>query len=153
MTGPASADMSRRMTNYLIVVPRGNSELFELLSVAFRGHTAFHVVIDRRGSDAPAVSVSSPAGLSSQSDGVSRAPAPDVNADRRGGGLLLGPDEIVVAERADRADCPGSGAEPRAYRHLPVRRRRAGRSTARTSSARSAGPIGVVTRSHYPLTY
>ncbi len=36
------------MTNYWIVVPRGNTELFDLLSVAFRGHTGFYVVVDRR---------------------------------------------------------------------------------------------------------
>ena len=41
------------MANYLIVVPRGNAELFELLSVAFRGDTGFNVVIDRRGSELP----------------------------------------------------------------------------------------------------
>ncbi len=98
------------MTNYLIVVPRGNTELFELLSVAFRGHTGFNVVIDRRGSDAPAVSSMSPAGLLSQGDDS----APD-DAERRGGRVLLGPDEIVVAERADRADRPVTGGETRSY--------------------------------------
>ena len=125
MTRPASADMSRRMTNYLIVVPRGNTELFELLSVAFRGHTGFNVVIDRRGSDAAAVSSASTPGLVSRGEDA---------ADRRGGRDLLGPDEIVVAERADRADRPVTGGEPRAYPRIPVRRRRAGRSTARTGS-------------------
>jgi len=115
------------MTNYLIVVPRGNTELFELLSVAFRGNTAFNVVIDRRGSDAPAVSSASTAQ-------ATHATSPDAGAERRDGGVLLGPDEIVVVERAERADRPVTGGEPRAYPRIPVRRRRAGRSTARTGS-------------------
>ena len=108
------------MTNYLIVVPRGNRELFELLSVAFSGQNGFNVVIDRRGPDAP--------------DDVPHASAPDADGERRGGRVLLGPDEIVVAERAERADRPVIVGEPRAYRRIPVRRRRAGRSTARTGS-------------------
>ena len=111
------------MTNYLIVVPRGNRELFELLSVAFSGQNGFNVVIDRRGPDAPA-----------STGAVPHASAPDADSERRGGRVLLGPDEIVVAERVERADRPGSGGEPRAYRRFPVRRRRAGRSTARTGS-------------------
>jgi len=119
------------MTNYLIVVPRGNRELFELLSVAFSGQNGFNVVIDRRGPDAPA-----------SRDDVPDAPAPDGDGERRGGGVLLGPDEIVIAERAERterADRPVTGGEPRAYRRIPVRRRRAGRPTARPVSA-SLGP-------------
>ena len=111
------------MTNYLIVVPRGNRELFELLSVAFSGQNGFNVVIDRRGPDAPA----------SPGD-VPHASAPDADGERRGGRVLLGPDEIVVAERAERADRLVIVGEPRAYRRFPVRRRRAGRSTARTGS-------------------
>ena len=123
------------MTNYLIVVPRGNTELFELLSVAFRGHTGFNVVIDRRGSDAPAVSGAHPAGLFSQGDtDAPYAPSPGVDDERRGGRVLLGPDEIVVAERAEWADRPVTGGEPRSYPRIPVRRRRARRSTARTGS-------------------
>ncbi len=114
------------MTNYLIVVPRGNRELFELLSVAFSGQNGFNVVIDRRGPDAPA----SPGDLP-------HASAANADGERRGGRVLLGPDEIVVAERAERADRPVIGGEPRAYRRIPVRRRRAGRSTARTGGASS----------------
>ncbi len=112
------------MTNYLIVVPRGNTELFELLSVAFRGHTGFNVVIDRRGADSLEVKNEAPI-----------AAAPDADAERRGGRVRLGPDEIVVAERTDRADRPVAGGEPRWYQHIPVRRRRAGRSTARTDGS------------------
>lgn len=121
------------MTNYLIVVPRGNTELFELLSVAFRGHTGFNVLIDRRGSDAPAVASSPPGGLFSQGkDEATGAASPALAAERRGGRVVLGPDEIVVAERAERADRPATGGEPLAYPRIPVRRRRAGRPTTRT---------------------
>jgi hypothetical protein len=141
MTRPASADMSRMMTNYLIVVPRGNRELFELLSVAFSGQNGFNVVIDRRGPDAPA-----------SRDDVPDAPAPDGDGERRGGGVLLGPDEIVIAERAERAeradraertDRPVTGGEPRAYRRIPVRRRRAGRSTRPGSPSPRPEPLAA----------
>jgi hypothetical protein len=99
------------MANYLIVVPRGNTELLELMSVAFRGHTSFNVVIDRRGSASDQV--------------VSPS---NVEAERRAGRLPLGPDEIVVAERAERADRPVSGDQSsRAFQTIPVRRRRARR--------------------------
>jgi hypothetical protein len=111
------------MTNYLIVVPRGNTELFDLLSVAFRGHTGFNVVIDRRGAEA---------------NDTPLAAASDADVERRGGRVRLGPDEIVVAERAERADRPVAGGEPRSYQHIPVRRRRAGRSPARTAGATRA---------------
>ena len=122
------------MTNYLIVVPRGNTELFELLSVAFRGHTGFNVVIDRRGSDAPASPDGHPILVE---DNVPHATSPDVDAERRGGRVLLGPDEIVVVERAEPADRPVPGGVPRAYPRIPVRRRRAGRTPAPTGSAPS----------------
>jgi hypothetical protein len=96
------------MANYLIVVPRGNAELFELLTVAFRGDTGFNVVIDRRN-------------LAS--------PVPD--AERRTSRVTPGPDEVVIAERAERAERPEraertrTGDEsPWSYRHVPVRRRR-----------------------------
>lgn len=118
------------MTNYLIVVPRGNTELFDLLSVAFRGHTGFNVVIDRRGSDAPPASVSS----SPEPFSLAENEAPEADTERRGGRLLLGPDEIVVAERAERADRPGTGGETRSYQRIPVRRRRAGRSPSRAGT-------------------
>jgi hypothetical protein len=113
------------MTNYLIVVPRGNTELFDLLSVAFRGHTGFHVVIDRRGSDSredPAASLDEP--------------------ERRGARLALGPDEIVVAERADRADRPTGGVMSRPVQRVPVRRRRA--------RPAASGPAGASARQPAP---
>jgi hypothetical protein len=126
MTRPASADISRMMSYYLIVVPRGNRELFELLSVAFNGQNGFNVVIDRRSPDA-----------ATAPDDVPHASAPDDDGERRAGRVLLGPDEIIVAERAERADRPVIAREPRAYRRIPVRRRRAGRSMARAGSAPS----------------
>jgi hypothetical protein len=89
------------MANYLIVVPRGNTELFDLLSAAFRGHTGFNVVIDRRGSESLVA-----------------------DAERRTSRVTPGPDEIVIAERSDRADRPLAGGESRSYPHVPVRRRR-----------------------------
>jgi hypothetical protein len=89
------------MANYLIVVPRGNTELFDLLSVAFRGLTGFHVVVDRRAS----ASLAGP--------------------ERRSSRITPGPDEIVVAERSERADRPGAGERaPRIHQRVPVRRRR-----------------------------
>ena len=36
------------MPSYLVVVRRDNGELFDTLSVAFRGRTGFTVVVDRR---------------------------------------------------------------------------------------------------------
>ena len=67
------------MASYWIVVPRGNSELFDLLSIAFRGRSGFTVIVDRRsGDDAPH------------------------GAERRGHRADIGPDEIVVAEQAVR---------------------------------------------------
>ena len=89
------------MTNYLIVVPRGNAELFDLLSVAFRGHSGVHVVVDRRASELP------------------------TGPDRRSSHVALGPDEIVVAEGADRGERPGPVRDGRrVHRGVPVRRRR-----------------------------
>ena len=106
------------MTNYWIVVPRGNTELFDLLSVAFRGHTGFHVVVDRR---------------SSESGGA--------ETERRVGRMPLGPDEIVVAEQKERADRQAMGGETtRSYRHVPVRRRRVRQSALRTGSSTRTNP-------------
>jgi hypothetical protein len=105
------------MANYLIVVPRGNTELLDLLSVAFRGHTGFNVVIDRRGTGSGLAMLPSTGDASSLS----------VEADRRGGRVSLGPDEIVIAERAERTDRPAPGEPSRAFQHIPVRRRRARR--------------------------
>ena len=94
------------MTNYWIVVARGNTELFELLSVAFRGHAGLQVVVDRRGSG------------SGGSD-----------TERRVGRLPLGPDEIIVAEQKERADHLAMGGETtRSFRRVPVRRRRVRRA-------------------------
>jgi hypothetical protein len=78
------------MANYLIVVPRGNTELFDLLSMAFNGDDSFQLVLDRRDQDGE--------------------PAPEhahrLNAhERRSPDVVPGPDEIVVAESAERADC------------------------------------------------
>jgi hypothetical protein len=96
------------MSNYWIVVPRGNRDLLALVSVAFRGHTGFSVVIDRRGAD-PSIA---------QRDGVA-------------GRMPLGPDEIVVAERSDGADqarAASNGDDAlRSFSQVPVRRRRARR--------------------------
>jgi hypothetical protein len=72
--------VTHRMASYWIVVPRGNAELFDLLSAAFRGRSGFSVIKDRRSGDG-------------------RPP----DAERRSAGIELGPDEIIVAERADRA--------------------------------------------------
>ena len=117
------------MANYLIVVPRGNSELFDLLSVAFRGHTGFNVVVDRRQPGSGA---------------VEDPPTGDVEG--AASRMPLGPDEIVVAERAERADRLANGNEmPPLYRHVPVRRRRPRRPASRAASGRgdSAGrPAG-----------
>lgn len=113
------------MANYLIVVPRGNSELYDLLSVAFRGHTGFNVVVDRRQPGSGAVE--DPATGDAEA-AASRKP--------------LGPDEIVVAERSDRGNrlAPENDSAP-AYRHVPVRRRRARRPSSQPGSGRrdSAG--------------
>lgn len=115
------------MANYLIVVPRGNTELLELLSVAFRGRSDFNVVIDRRGT------------------ATSLTPA-EVTAER-GGRAPLGPDDIVVAERADRSDRPASGGEAsRSFQHIPVRRRRTRRSASGSEPQPTQGARGPVTR-------
>lgn len=108
------------MANYLIVVPRANTELFDLLSAAFRGHTSFSVVIDRRGSESLLA-----------------------EAERRTSRVTPGPDEIVIAERSDRGDRPPAGGESRrSYPHIPVRRRRI-----RSGSARRQGVVrGVSNR-------
>jgi hypothetical protein len=119
------------MTNYLIVVPRGNTELFDLLSVAFRGHTGFQVVIDRRGAGSPA----------------SAGTTGDMT-ERRGGRQSLGPDEIAVAERAERTDRSGTTSDtPRSFQRVPVRRRRvrsrAAAAREASSQARQAADSGA----------
>jgi hypothetical protein len=98
------------MASYWIVVPRDNPELFELLSVAFRGRAGFNVIVDRRGP------------TSTSPDG-----------ERRASNAQLSHDEFIIAERADRtaeeADQAGSDTK---HRHtgpqVPVRRRRPRRS-------------------------
>ena len=78
------------MASYWIVVTRENTELFDLLSVAFRGRRDFSVIVDRRGAARDAERAGKPG----------RAPA-------------LGPDEFVVAERLEpigpAADSSGEG--------------------------------------------
>lgn len=89
------------MASYWIVVPRGNEELFDLLSMAFQGRSGFTVIVDRRADDHAAARVE--------------------GAERRGQRAELGPDEIVVAERAEqaaRADRSASSARP--HRSVPV---------------------------------
>ena len=107
------------MATYWIVVPRGNSELFDLLSIAFRGRSGFTVIVDRRsGDDAP--------------DGV----------ERRGHRAEIGPDEIIVAEQAARIgqqSGPGDGHRRVVARGRPVIR---GRLRRQRSDAES-GSIAV----------
>jgi hypothetical protein len=84
------------MASYWIVVPLGNMELFELLSVAFRGRTGFNVIVDRRS-----------------------VRAPTAEGDRRTTGLHPGPDEIVIAEQTeqvDRSELPMAGVRQQARR-------------------------------------
>jgi hypothetical protein len=97
------------MASYWIVVPRDNPELFELLSVAFRGRAGFNVIVDRRSAG------------SASSEGERRAsPGP------------LGHDEFIIAEQADRT------TEEAEHRHtgprVPVRRRRPRRTGYRIES-------------------
>jgi hypothetical protein len=90
------------MASYWIVVPRGNAELFDLLSMAFRGRTDFSVIVDRR------TAVAAPPGV-----------------DRRPRGEALGPDEIVIAEQAERPAVASDErtASVRAVARRPVVRR------------------------------
>ena len=112
------------MASYWIVVSRGNPELFELMSVAFRGRTGFNVIFDRRGTLAGA-------------DGLAAA-VEAAAAERRATPTDLGPDEFIIAEQADR------GATEREHRHtgprVPVRRRRTRRAEYRPQ-ARAARPL------------
>lgn len=89
------------MASYLIVVPRGNTELFDLLSIAFRGRSGFTVIVDRRTADGPH------------------------GSERRGNRVELGPDEIVVAEQAVRvSQLSGQGARRVGSRGKPLVRGR-----------------------------
>jgi hypothetical protein len=65
------------MSTYWIVVRRENEDLYDTLSVAFRGRTGFRVIVDRRGHEA-------------------RRPR-----DRRGPQMPWGADEFIVAERVE----------------------------------------------------
>jgi hypothetical protein len=112
------------MASYWIVVPRGNTELFELLSVAFRGRTGFNVIVDRRS-----------------------AAAPTAEGDRRTTGLHPGPDEIVIAEQTgqmDRSELPMAGVRQQARRR--IYRRRPGQGSGKaiergTRPLRHAAPV------------
>jgi hypothetical protein len=104
------------MASYWIVVPRENIELFDLLSVAFRGRTGFSVIMDRRTTD-----TSTP------------------NADRRGTGQTLGPDEVIVAEHAERVSNDQQGLP--APERLGARQYRARRSP-HTRSGRRRPEVG-----------
>ena len=66
------------MSTYWIVVRPENEELFDTLTVAFRGRTGFRVIVDRRGRDSRRRS-----------------------RDRRGPQMMWGSDEFIVAERLD----------------------------------------------------
>jgi hypothetical protein len=107
------------MASYWIVVTRQNPELFELLSVAFRGRRDFSVIVDRRGA----------ARAGEAADKGGRAPA-------------LGRDEFVVAERLE----PASQAADSSMEgnrgmivSVPVRRRRVRPESRRKSSPGSGG--------------
>jgi hypothetical protein len=103
-----------RMASYWIVVAKGNAELFDLLSVAFKGRSDFSVIVDRRGTE------QEPAG-----------------GDRRGAGPELGPDEFVVAERAEPFERQVPHAT-RAGRQATRARRRPRRGVERSRAARVA---------------
>jgi hypothetical protein len=109
------------MASYWIVVPRGNTELFDLLSVAFQGRTDFSVIEDRRSGGA--------------------RPA---DTERRSAGSSLGPDEIIIAEQAERRTV---AEEPqRRGSRVPVRRRRVRRGSSRTEGGQRAAPAGPAGR-------
>jgi hypothetical protein len=100
------------MASYYIVVPRGNPELFSLLSAAFRGQSAFSVIQDRRTSESP-----------------------EGKGERRGGDVALGPDEFIVAERLG-----ARRLERSARSRTGDLERRAGSSGFRGSGRRSPQP-------------
>jgi hypothetical protein len=67
------------MATYWIVVRRENDELYDTLSVAFRGRTGFRVIVDRRAHQ-------------------SKRRGPQ---ERRGTQARFGADEFIVAERIE----------------------------------------------------
>jgi hypothetical protein len=106
------------MASYWIVVPRGNTELFELLSVAFRGRTDFNVIEDRRSGNARTA-----------------------DTERRSAGSSLGPDEIVIAEQSERRTVV---EEPqRRGSRVPVRRRRVRRRSSQVETSRQMVSTGA----------
>ena len=117
------------MASYWIVVPRGNTELFDLLSIAFEGRAEFTVIVDRRADD----------GTVSGTDA----------AERRGQRADLGPDDIIVAEQSARAERCSSPAQ-RPQRTVPViRSRPRGRVRRRAGDPRghhAAHPSASLTR-------
>jgi hypothetical protein len=68
------------MASYWIVVRRESTELFDILSMAFRGRTGFDVVTDRR----------------TNASRKRRGPG-----ERRGPQMQWGTDEFIVAERVE----------------------------------------------------
>jgi hypothetical protein len=113
------------MACYWIVVPRGNGELFDLLSMAFEGRPDFSVIVERRDADGEVT-----------------------GRERRGRGPDVGPDEILVAERAQQADPTDRHTRvpqpTRGPQRVPVRRIRRRHAAERPVS----GGAGV----HTPLT-
>lgn len=96
------------MATYWIVVPRGNQELFDLLSLAFHGHSGFSVIVDRRSPESQ----------------------PQDN-ERRAGRGALAPDEIIIAEQTQQSERQGREASgSRMPVRVPARRRTARRSSA-----------------------
>ena len=114
------------MASYWIVVPKGNTELFDLLSVAFRGRSDFSVIVDRRGAhhDPP-------------------------DCDRRGRGPELGRDEFVVAERAEPLKRPVRGTGGHVARAGSLR---AGRSVERSRSRKGRERLASRVRRNEPLS-
>ena len=101
------------MASYWIVVTRGNAELYDLLSVAFRGRSDFSVIMDRRGAGRAA--------SASDKRGRGPTPGPDefIVAEREGVGSV-GPDSVIAGNRpvkvtvpVRRRRVPPSGRKPR----------------------------------------
>ena len=80
MPAPGWAEKLGRMASYWIVVRRENTELLDILSVAFRGRTGFDVVADRR---------------------VGPLRRRRAGSERRGPQMTWGADEFIVAERVE----------------------------------------------------
>lgn len=120
------------MASYWIVVTRGNAELYDLLSVAFRGRSDFSVIMDRRG-----------AGRAAASDKRGRGPTPGpdefIVAEQQGAGSL-GPESVVAGNRRVRVT-------------VPVRRRRARPADRKPrTSVYGSGGGAARTRTRTPLT-